>query len=401
VTAGPGAAASEPRDRPVVLHADHSTSRGGAEYALMRMLQTEHPWDGVVIVPGRAGAPGVWEQFQREHPESISFAGAAHSAGASKSRRPADVLRFVSQVVGQAWTLRRHPAFRGADVLHANTSRAGLYSVVAALLTRKPVVVHLRDIVDLSNLGTLGLAITTRVVLPRASGVIGNSRASLQSAMPYLRPTTRTEVIPSAIGVERRAIDAPTSDEVRTIGMVARLDTWKGQDLLVRAFAAVHAGSSVRLVLAGSTEFGQDDYRRELEELAAGLGVGEQVDFLGHVENVAELISRLDVCVQASTRPEPLGQNVLQYLSLGRPTIATDAGGPAEWVTNGVNGLTFEMGSVTALSEALRLLGDPDLRRRLAAAAAVTPGLLSDSEVAERHGAFFSSVVRTRQTKRR
>jgi hypothetical protein len=41
-----------------------------------------------------------------------------------------------------------------------------------------------------------------------------------------------------------------------------------------------------------------------------------------------------------------------------------------------------------------RLAADPALRRRLAAAAATTPGLLTDAEVAAAHGRFYAEVLR-------
>ena len=96
-------------------------------------------------------------------------------------------------------------------------------------------------------------------------------------------------------------------------------------------------------------------------------------------------IDSLDVCVQCSLRPEPLGQNVLQYLAAGKPTIVSGEGGPSEWVRDGENGLVFEPRDVEALASAIRaLVDDLPLRRRLAAAAAATPALLSDQQVGER-----------------
>ena len=167
--------------------------------------------------------------------------------------------------------------------------------------------------------------------------------------------------------------------------MVARIDGWKGQEVLLRAFAAEFAGTEVRLSFAGGAPFGNDDLVDALAKLAAELGVAGQVEFLGHVRDVARFVRAQDICVQASTRVEPLGQNVLQYLAAGRPTVAVDAGGPAEWIRHGVNGLLYEMGDVRALGAALRLLAaDQALRARLAEGAVRTPGLLSDAEVARR-----------------
>ena len=86
------------------------------------------------------------------------------------------------------------------------------------------------------------------------------------------------------------------------------------------------------------------------------------------------MLSRWDIAVQASLRPEPLGQNVLQYLAAGLPTIVADEGGPAEWIEDEVNGIRVAPRDARALSAALRrLAGDSDLRARIAAAASGRP----------------------------
>ena len=113
--------------------------------------------------------------------------------------------------------------------------------------------------------------------------------------------------------------------------------------------------------------------------------------------DVDTLIDRWDIAVQASTRPEPLGQNVLQYLAAGRAVIAADEGGPAEWISDGVNGLLVPPRDIASLASALgRLDTDAALRGRLATSAAETHGLLDDDAVTRAHAAFYERVVRSR-----
>ena len=262
----------------------------------------------------------------------------------------------------------------------------------------RPLVVHLRDLVDPEALGRSGHTLMVRVVLPRADGVIANSHATLESARAHLRPGACAEVIPSASGLRvgsASVAPGPGDRPIRTVGMLARIDPWKGQRALIEAFAQVFRGRDVRLQLAGEALFGHEDHFDELRAAAAVLGVAGQVDFLGHVNDVHTLITQWDVAVQASTRPEPLGQNVLQYLAAGRPVVAVDEGGPAEWITDGVNGLLVPPRDVEALASALeRLDSDPALRSRLAVAATATPGLLDDEAVTRAHEVFYESVVR-------
>ncbi|MFF0989069.1 glycosyltransferase [Kocuria nitroreducens] len=293
----------------------------------------------------------------------------------------------------QAAALRLSPEFRKSHVIHANTTRAGLYGSIACLGSGRPFVVHLRDMVTPESLGKVGAWIYSRVVLPKANAVISNSESTLATAKPFIRSRTLVEVIPSPTGMTRPTFPVQTAKSVSRIGMVARIDPWKGQDMLIRAFANVYKDQNVKLVLAGSPAFGHEDYWDDLHLLAGRLGVADQVQFLGHVEDVGALLHSLDVCVQASIRPEPLGQNVLQYLYCGRPTIAANDGGPREWIEDGQTGLLFRTGDICSLENALRVIRDPDVRRELTTNALRRSNVPSDQEISDRHANVFISVV--------
>jgi glycosyltransferase involved in cell wall biosynthesis len=378
-----------------VLHLDHTQARGGAEYALLRVLK-QATWAATLGLPkADVDAFSVYapleDGFSEVHVVTI---GPKQLSGASSSRSVLRIAKYAASALGQAWSVRRSVFFRTADLLHTNTSRAAVYAAIAGVGTRKPLVVHLRDLVDKESLGAVGYLLFTRVALARASGVVANSNSTLESALPYLPSRTARVVIPSAAGITSTVRTSPVNDEVKRIGMVARLDPWKGQDLLLRAFAEVYRDESVQLLLAGDAAFGHEDYLLTLKMLARELRIEEQVQFLGHVEHVDEFIDTLDVCVQASVRPEPLGQNILQYLSAGKTVIATSAGGPGEWIQHERSGLLFELGDIDSLAESLRRVKDPALRSRLQQGARETPGLLTDEEVAELHRVFFEQVAR-------
>ena len=158
----------------------------------------------------------------------------------------------------------------------------------------------------------------------------------------------------------------PARRGVMRIGMVGRLAPWKGQDVFLRAFARAAAGGDQRAVIIGSAIFGEDDYASALRGLAAELGVADRVEFRGFLHNVEAQLGDLDVLVHASVLAEPFGQVIVEGMAAGLPVIASDAGGAAEIVEDGVDGLLFPPGDVDALCDALtRLLLDAPLRQRL------------------------------------
>ena len=123
--------------------------------------------------------------------------------------------------------------------------------------------------------------------------------------------------------------------------------------LLVGAFPTLH------WVIAGEGKL-----RPVLEWLAAELGLGERVHFLGHVSQPLGVIADADVYVMSS-REEGLGTSVLDAMARGIPVASTSAGGLPEMLYEG-GGILVPPQSPDALAGAVRrILCDPDLRRRL------------------------------------
>lgn len=377
-----------------VLHLDHTTVPGGAEFALRRMLLAspgDLGWSPHLMIP--RGETGVYTALRGTVP--ISRVGVAQPAGASSGRVCA-MPPTAARLLAQAAAVRTHAAFRTADVVDANTARSAAYGALAARSSRVRFVVHLRDIVDAEALGSLGHGMMTRLILPRADGVIANSRATLDSAAPFLRHDARRTVIPSASGLQPRS-PSPRHDGPLRIGMAARIDPWKGQSEVLEAFARAFPQGSEQLVLAGTPLFGHEGFLEALRASAARLGIADRVVFPGHIDDVASLLEGWDIAVQYSTRPEPLGQNVLQYLASSTATVVADEGGPAEWVVDGVNGLRVAPRDPETLAAALRqVAGDAALRDRLAGEAGRTPGLLTDAQVAEAHAEFYAAILEGR-----
>jgi len=392
-TADSGAFAAGDPDEPIastrVLHLDHTAAAGGAELALVRMLSAEPPWRPYVLTPPTGG--GVFDRLDGMVPRGAG--GIRQLAGASSGRRGA-ILDAMWRLLVQAAATRVHRAFRSADVVDANSARSAAYGALAVVGSRKPFVVHLRDTVDRTALGGVGYRLMSRLVLPRADGVVANSRMTLQTALPFLRSGAVTAVIPSASGLRPVPVDQGLRRRgPLRVGMLARIDPWKGQALLIDAFAAAFTDDAV-LEIAGSAPFGHERHLDDLRAQAERLGVADRVILLGHVDDVVALLERWDIAVQYSTRPEPLGQNVLQYLASGRAVVVADEGGPVEWVDDGVNGLRVPPRNVAALADTLRRLAeDPARRLRLASAAATTPGLLTDAEVGAAHARFYADVL--------
>lgn len=384
--------------RPRVLHLDHSIEAGGAELALLRLVNKAVGWEPSVLLPKqRVGGLGVFENLKPG--TRLETTGPPQVPGVSSKNSFRGVLGFAGQILGQAFAVRVSPQFREADVVHANTSRSSLYGAIACLGTNKKLVLHLRDHISQQSLGTIGHLAFKLLSLRRANGLIANSKSTLTTASAILGSRAiPSVVIPSSIGIS--ATERSTREDSQAlaaplrIGMIARIDPWKGQALLLQAFALAFPNGDEQLVFAGGCLFGHEEYLASLKRDVIARGLEGRVEFLGHIEQISTVITAMDICVQASMRPEPLGQNVLQYLAAGRAVVASNEGGPAEWIEHGQNGLLFEPRNPQSLALALESLAENvELLVRLQRCAPETPGLLTDDEVSAAHGKMFREIA--------
>jgi glycosyltransferase involved in cell wall biosynthesis len=151
------------------------------------------------------------------------------------------------------------------------------------------------------------------------------------------------------------------------IGIVGRLQPWKGQHRFLHAARLVHQQiAAARFAVVGGAVLGwEGDYPTRLRRLARDLGIGDRVIFTGHTEEVERWTAALDIAVNAS-EPEPFGLVVLEAMATGKPVVAVDAGGPAEIIRHGETGLLSRTSRPDDLArEIIRLADDPELRRRL------------------------------------
>lgn len=172
-------------------------------------------------------------------------------------------------------------------------------------------------------------------------------------------------------GVDRvETVDPPrrsVPDATPTVLAVARLVHVKGMDLLLRAFAEAALPPDARLVIGGD-----GPERRELEASAGRLGIADRVRFLGRLDSdgVARAMADATALVVPS-RVEAFGIVVLEGWRAALPVIATERGGPAEFVAHLRDGYLVDPEEPATIARAMEaVIGEPALAARLGAAGA-------------------------------
>ena len=175
-------------------------------------------------------------------------------------------------------------------------------------------------------------------------------------------PADRVHYVPNfadaaeADPVSRASLDTP--EGVPLLLSMGRLHEVKAHDVSLRALALL---PDAYLWIAGTGPL-----EASLKALAAGLGVADRVRFLGWRTDVSALYRSADLCLFPS-RFEPLGNVVIQCWAHGLPVVAAASKGPAQLITEGVDGLLVALDDPEALAAAARrVLDDPMLRIRMA-----------------------------------
>jgi glycosyltransferase involved in cell wall biosynthesis len=174
-----------------------------------------------------------------------------------------------------------------------------------------------------------------------------------------------------------------------TLAFAGRLTAQKA---LGDALAALSRTEGVTLLIAGD-----GDQRAPLEALVAELGLDARVRFLGPLprDRIIELFRAADASILSSSW-ENFPHTVVEALAAGTPVLATSAGGVAEVVRDGENGLLVAPGDVRGLAEAIRrFFGDAVLRDRLRAASVASVAEYSPELVFARLEETLASVART------
>ena len=172
---------------------------------------------------------------------------------------------------------------------------------------------------------------------------------------PYQHHRDRSEM--------RAALGIPADEPV--VGIVARLDHWaKGHGELFQALAQVHTHYPLRcLVIGGGRR------QPEMAAMVQELSLTPWVNFLGHRDDIPDLLASLDIFVLPS-HSEGISRSLLEAMASGLPVVVSEAGGSPEVVQHEVNGLLVPVKNVSALAQALiRLLDDPDWAKQLGLAA--------------------------------
>jgi glycosyltransferase involved in cell wall biosynthesis len=287
-----------------------------------------------------------------------------------------------------------------ADVVHSHNPVPHYYGVLATVLSSTTVHVNTRhdmgehnvsrklnSLIRLSMRGTKaavsvckkaqGKFLALKLYSKRQSHTIANGIATAKT-LP--RSQILKEALCTSFGWERDTV---------VFVSVGRLEPIKGLDLMLDAFQACHAvGEPVGLVMIGDGSL-----KTALAQRAQELGIVDRIRFLGHREDIPQLLASADIFLQSSIS-EGYSLALVEASCAGLPVLATDVGGNSEIVTQGETGFLSASGDVKEYANWMNQLVASKLLRNELGDKAKSWGLQfgSDDAMHEKYLSLYKKV---------
>jgi glycosyltransferase involved in cell wall biosynthesis len=152
--------------------------------------------------------------------------------------------------------------------------------------------------------------------------------------------------------------------KIKIVGYIGRLSNTKDIPTFVRAISLIkHALPEVQFLISGK-EFSVS--RDDIIKLANTLNLTDSLLFLDRHDPVQEVISLIDVGIISSNDSEAISRVGMEYLSLGKPVVATDVNVLPEIIENDVNGFITNTEDPHTMAEAvIKLLTDENLYKMI------------------------------------
>jgi L-malate glycosyltransferase len=246
------------------------------------------------------------------------------------------------------------------DIIHIHLVGCFKFGVVGAKMARlKSIIITWHGIYDPKRV--LKKAQHVRYASTMANKIIAvsNSVKDVNCNLYSIDPS-KVEVVYNGINTDIPSHKPLEKNMNFTIGCVGNLRKEKGYEYLlhsVKLLLVKIPGLKVKIV-------GDGPLQTDLMNLANSLNISKNIEFLGRRTDIYPLLASFDIWVMSSIF-EGFSVALLEAMLLGLPIIATDVGGNAEAIEDGVSGKVIPPRDINALEEAIySLFSNPEIRAK-------------------------------------
>ena len=342
-----------------ILYVHSSAEKYGSDRSLFNIVSgiDKKKYKAYVVLPCDGPLVGLLNTV----PEVETFVINDLAVLRRKSLTPKGMIRYLLDYFNSKKKIISIIKNNGIDLVITNTSVV-FPGAIAAKKNGVRSIWHAREIIS----NPLENALISYVMNKYSDVVIANSKAT---ANAFIIDESKKKVVYN--GIVMRPYDMGKRSHPHVpfmIGMAGRINRWKGQGLFVEAASEVLSrGIQAKFLIAGAAYAGDENLVSELESKIEELNLENQVKLLGQVEDMSEFYDSIDLFVVPSVQPEPFGLVVVEAMSKGLPVVATNHGGPAEIIKDGISGKLVSWTSPNEMADAIvSLIKDSEMRESMA-----------------------------------
>jgi glycosyltransferase involved in cell wall biosynthesis len=212
------------------------------------------------------------------------------------------------------------------STIHVHGFKGALLIGLGNLFTRLPPVIYtVHNSFDIKNIRYVAHVIE-EIIVKDFRHITAVSEPLYDDYLRRMNKWTNLDIqlIPNGIDISPYInIPYPERESKVTILNIGRLVRHKGQDILLKAASIIHKEYNIdfELIIAGD-----GPWKNYLLELTENLGLSRLVSFLGHSNNIPELLAECHIFVLPS-RSEGTPLSLLEAMAAGRPVVASNIGG--------------------------------------------------------------------------
>ncbi|OHR74232.1 hypothetical protein HMPREF3291_04405 [Bacillus sp. HMSC76G11] len=304
-----------------VLFLDHAIEMGGAEhslYYLIKFINKQHI-KPILMAPSKSKLANMVNKLG----EKVSY---------NEMDSPKGVLSFLRNI----FKIKKYMRENSIEVIYCNTYRTIIYGVMLKLVTSCKVVWHVRDFYNNNLLKSIYSTFSNKIIC--ISNPIAEQFREKDSG--------KISVIYNGVDLEKYNSKQVPGDlkqelglpvETLLIGMVGRIDRWKGIHLLIEAanylVNDLNKKEFVFIIVGASILTDDQSYPNELKEMVQTFNLSKNVVFVGQRSDIPNVMKSFDLTVNYSDN-EPFGRVIIESLAMGTPVVVNNTGGAPEIIEN-------------------------------------------------------------------
>jgi glycosyltransferase involved in cell wall biosynthesis len=339
-------------NKPRVLILENSVVMTGALKAIITSSKSLRPFFSFQFVIPKGSITGKWIG-------QANFDGIYFWRITEINKRAIALLMYLPRLIVNGFRLKRFVRRQNIDLIHVND----LYNLIPAVATlfgcRTPYVCHVRFMPGGFPPMLFNFWLAAHLRYAKKIVVVSNA---LMNSLPA---SDKIEVVYNGAVFDELPPPEDPEQHTHIFLYLANVIPGKGHDLALEAFARVHdqiPGWKLRFVGGDNGLKKNRKYFLSLKQKAIEYRLSDKVEWKEFIEDVQSEYKAADVILNFS-ESESFSMTSLEALSMGRPLIVTDCGGPAEIVDHEVSGFLVPNRDVGAMADAiLKLAHAPALR---------------------------------------